>query len=86
MLLAVILVVTLRSVARAAPLNSPRVELLIRLGLSPKLTSGTKEVCDAITFQWEFYSAGSERAVSILSSFLLNWGRNFCSFKRYFYR
>ena len=76
MLLAAIFVVTLSSVARTAPLNSPpnRVEILIRLGLSPKLTSGTKEVSNAsaIIFQCEFYSVGYERAVSILSSYLLN--------------
>ena len=45
-LVAVIFVVTLSSVAHTAPLNPPpnRVELLIRLGLSPKLTNATKQV------------------------------------------
>lgn len=45
-LLAVIFAVTFSSVAHTAPLNPPpnRVELLIRLGLSPKLTNATKEV------------------------------------------
>jgi len=45
-LLAAIFVVTLSSVSRAAPLNPPanRVEILIRLGLSPKLTNATKGV------------------------------------------
>lgn len=74
MLLAAIFVVTLSSVARTAPLNSPpnSVEILIELGLSLKLTCATKEVSNVITCQWEFFSVGSERAVSILSSFLLN--------------
>ena len=74
MLLVAIFVVTLSSVVRTAPLNSSpnRVEILIRLGLSPKLTSGTKKVSNAIIFQCEFYSVGSERTLSILSSFLLN--------------
>ena len=73
-LLAAISVITLlSSVARTAPVNSPpnRVEILIGLGLSPKLTSGTKEVSNAITFHEEFYSCGSERAVNILLAFLL---------------
>ena len=43
MLLAAIFAVTLSSVARTAP-SPNRVELLIRLGLSPKLTNATKEV------------------------------------------
>ena len=45
-LLAAIFVVTLSSVSRTAPLNSPpnKVEILIRLGLSPELTNATKEV------------------------------------------
>jgi len=49
-LLAAIFVVTLSSVARTAPLNSPpsKVEILIRLGLSPKLTNATKEVRNAV--------------------------------------
>ena len=74
MLLAAIFTVTLSSVARTAPFHSSpnRVEILIRLGLSPKLTSATKKVRNAIIFQCEFYSVGSERALSILSSFLLN--------------
>ena len=74
MLLAAISVITLSSVARTAPVNSPpnRVEILIGLGLSPKLTSGTKEVSNAITFHEEFYSCGSERAVNILLAFHLN--------------
>ena len=74
MLLAAISVITLSSVARTAPVNSPpnRVEILIGLGLSPKLTSGTKEVSNGITFHEEFYSCGSERAVNILLAFLLN--------------
>jgi len=49
-LLAAIFAATLNSVARTAPLNSPpnRVEILIRLGLSPKLTNATKEVRKAM--------------------------------------
>ena len=50
-LLAVIFVVTLNSVARTTPLNPPpnRVEILIKLGLSPKLTNATKQVGNAMT-------------------------------------
>ena len=49
-LLAAILAVTLSSVVRTAPLNQPpnKVEILIRLGLSPKLTNATKEVRNAM--------------------------------------
>ena len=45
-LIAAIFVVTLSSVTHAAPVNSSpgRVELLIKLGLVPKLTNATKEV------------------------------------------
>ena len=70
-LLAAIFVVTLRSVARTAPLYSPpnRIEILISLGLSPKLTNATEEVRNAVIFQCEFYSVSSERAVSYLRSY-----------------
>lgn len=65
-LLAAIFVVTLSTVARTAPLNSPpsKIEILIRLGLSPKLANATKEVRNAIIFQCEFYSVGPEWTVS----------------------
>ena len=55
-LLAAIFAVTLSSVARTAPLNPPpnRVELLIKLGLSPELTNATKEVRNALIFQCQF--------------------------------
>lgn len=62
-LLAAIFVVTLSSLAHAAPLNSPpnRVYILINLGLSPKLTNATEEVRDATIFQCKFYSVSSQR-------------------------
>ena len=72
-LLAAIFVVTLSSVARTAPLNSPpnRVEILISLGLSPKLTNATEEVRNTMIFQCNFYEVSTERAVSYVFSVTL---------------
>ena len=55
-LLAAIFVVTLSTVARSAPLNSPpnKIDILISLGLSPKLTNATEEVRNAMIFQTKF--------------------------------
>ena len=57
-LLAAIFVVTLSTVARSAPLNSPpnTIDILISLGLSPKLTNATEEVRNAVIFQSKFSS------------------------------
>lgn len=65
-LLAAIFVVTLSTVARSAPLNSPpnTIDILISLGLSPKLTNATKEVRNAMIFQSKFYPFCSERAIT----------------------
>lgn len=64
-LLAAIFVVTLSSVARTAPVNSPpnRIEILITHGLSPKLTLATKEVRNDMIFQCQFYAP--EKAMAL---------------------
>ena len=79
-LLATMFVVTLSSVTRTAPLNSPpnRVEILISLGLSPILTTATKEVRNTMIFQCNFYLVSTERAVSSQFKFSGRWESREC--------
>ena len=58
-LLAVIFAVTLSSVASTAPSNQPplRVEVAIRLVLSPSLKNATEEVRNVMILQCQFYAS-----------------------------